>query len=156
MKPKPKKSRGGRPSNYRAEYAKQAYKLCLLGATDADIADFFGVTETTINNWKSAHPEFFESLKAGKAPADATVAASLYRRATGYRHRAVKIFNANGVPLVVPYTEIYAPDTTAAIFWLKNRRPDLWRDKQDHEHSGPEGGPVEMTITHRVVDPAAD
>lgn len=126
-----------RPSTYKAEFADQARKLCLLGATDKDLADFFGVTETTVNNWKSAHPAFVESLKEGKVQADANVAKSLYRRALGYSHDAVKIItvprgeNRGSDVQQVPYIERYPPDTTAAIFWLKNRRPDQWRDKQE-------------------------
>lgn len=125
--------KGGRPSTYRPKYAKQAYKLCLLGATDAELADFFGVNERTINRWKIAHEDFCQSLKAGKQEADATVAERLYRRALGYRHRAVKIVAdaKTGTEHVVPYTEHYPPDTTAAIFWLKNRRPEQWRDRHD-------------------------
>ena len=84
-------NKGGRPTEYRPEYNEQARKLCLLGATDAQLADFFGVSETTINNWKLAHPEFLESLKAGKEKADALVAHALYHRAIGYKHDAVKI-----------------------------------------------------------------
>lgn len=130
------KSRGGRPSSFKPEFAGQATKLCRLGAIDTDLADFFGVSETTINNWKDAHPEFLEALKAGKAEADAEVADRLFQRATGYEHDEVKVFLHEGEPVIVPLVKRYAPDTTAAIFWLKNRRPDLWRDKQDIEHSG--------------------
>ena len=60
----------------------------------------------------------------------------------GYSHEAVKIFNDGGQPLIVPYTEHYPPDTTAAIFWLKNRRPEQWRDKSQQELSGPGGSPL--------------
>jgi hypothetical protein len=69
----------------------------------------------------------------GKATADARVEQSLYRRALGYSHDAVKIFMPAGAvaPVIAPYVEHYAPDTTAAIFWLKNRRPDECRDKTD-------------------------
>ena len=56
----------GRPTNYKKEYDEQAYKLCLLGATDKEMADFFNVKEQTINNWKKNHPSFFESIKRGK------------------------------------------------------------------------------------------
>ena len=132
----------GRPSSYRPEFAEQARKLCLLGATDAQLGEFFGVSEVTINAWKTAHPEFLKSLKDGKEKADALVAHSLYHRALGYKHDAVKIIavargdNQGSSVEQVPYTEHYAPDTTAAIFWLKNRRPDLWRDKTETEHSG--------------------
>jgi hypothetical protein len=123
----------GRPSSYKPEYAEQAYKLCLLGAKDTEMADFFGVTEKTFNNWKTDHKEFLQSLKEGKEYADANVASRLYQRAMGYSHPEDKIFNDNGVPLVVPTIKHYPPDTAAAIFWLKNRRKEQWRDKQDME-----------------------
>lgn len=126
----------GRPSKYKPEYAEQAYKLCLLSATDKDIADFFGVDEATINRWKEKHPEFCESLKRGKEEADARVADRLYQRAMGYSHPEEKVFQYNGEPVVVPTTRHYPPDVTAAIFWLKNRQRDKWRDKQDVEVSG--------------------
>lgn len=126
----------GRPTQYRAEYADLARKFCLLGATDADLARSFEVGEATVNRWKLAHPEFCASIKAGKEEADANVAKSLYRRALGYTHPAVKIFCNAGEVTEAPYTERYPPDTTAAIFWLKNRKPEVWRDKQDVEHAG--------------------
>lgn len=118
---------GGRPTSYNAEYAEWAVKLCRLGATDADIAKAFEVSETTINAWKHEHVEFSEALKKGKAFADAEVADKLFQRATGYSHPAVKMFMFQGVVVKEEYTEHYPPDTTAAIFWLKNRRSDLWR-----------------------------
>lgn len=123
---------GGRPTRYKEEFNEQAYKLCLLGYTDADIADFFKVTETTINNWKIAHPEFFESLKQGKVFADAKVADSLYNRALGYSHTDTKFATWEGkITDSIEYTKHYAPDPTSAIFWLKNRQPKQWRDKQE-------------------------
>ena len=131
---------GGRPSEFKEEYVKIAHRMCLLGATDAELADAFDVCETTINAWKLAHIEFSEALKSGKAMADAMVAESLFKRATGYQHPAVKIFNDQGAPLIVDYIERYPPDTTAAIFWLKNRQRATWRDKQD----------VEQTVTADV------
>lgn len=126
----------GRPTKYKEEYAEQTYKLCLLGATDADLANFFEVDEATINRWKNDHPEFCESVKKGKEIADATVAEKLYHRAIGYEHPEDKIFNDSGTPLIVPTTKHYPPDPTAAIFWLKNRQKDKWRDKQDVNLSG--------------------
>ncbi|TRB81349.1 helix-turn-helix domain-containing protein, partial [Mannheimia haemolytica] len=74
----------GQPTKYKPEYVTQVEKLCLLGATDKDIADFFEVAESTINNWKIEYPEFLESIKKGKLLADANVANSLYKRALGY------------------------------------------------------------------------
>jgi Zn ribbon nucleic-acid-binding protein len=133
---------GGRPTDYKTEYAKQAYNYCLLGATDEDLASFFDVTETTINNWKESNVEFFESVKAGKEVADAKVAQSLYKRATGYKHKAVKIFQVNGEPLIVPYVERYPPDPTSMIFWLKNRQKKKWRDKVEHGVTDSDGNDV--------------
>lgn len=138
---------GGRPPLYRQEYAEQALKLCMLGATDAEMAAFFKVEERTINRWKVDHAEFCQSLKDGKDGADANVASRLYSRAMGYSHQAVKIVAdaKSGAEHSVPYTEHYPPDTTACIFWLKNRRSDRWRDKQDIEHSG------EIGLAERLV-----
>lgn len=136
----------GRPTSYDPEFAKQAEKLCKLGATDADLADFFGVHIRTVANWKAAHSEFLQALKAGKDEADDRVERSLYQRAVGYSCDAVKIFMpANALkPVYAEFVEHHAPDTTAAIFWLKNRRPDQWRDKATQEITGPDGGPVQI------------
>lgn len=128
-------SNAGQPTKYKDEYAKQAYKLCLLGSTDEDMADFFEVSKSTINNWKHDYPEFLDSIKRGKISADANVASRLYKRAIGYEHDEDKIFNNNGEPLIVPTTKHVQPDTTAAIFWLKNRQPKMWRDTQNIDHT---------------------
>lgn len=109
---------GGRPSNYKDEYTFLAYKYALLGATDKQLAEFFDVTEKTINNWKHEHVEFLHALKDGKDVADANVAEALYKRATGF----------------TVADKYYPPDTAAAFIWLKNRAG--WRDKQEIEHSG--------------------
>jgi len=134
----------GRPTAYKAEYPEQAAKLCALGATDAELADFFKVTTVTIWRWQSAHEEFCNALKRGKEAADERVERSLYARATGYTFEAVKIFMPVGArkPVYAKYQEHVAPDVTAQIFWLKNRRRDDWRDKQDHEHTGKDGTPL--------------
>lgn len=118
-----------RPSKFKPEFVERAQKLANLGATDRDVADFFGVDERTINRWKQDHEGFCQALKVGKDAADARVEQSLYRRALGYTHDAVKIaVNAQGEVTQVPYVEHFPPDTTAAIFWLKNRKPSDWRD----------------------------
>ena len=139
---------GGRPTSYRPGYVKQAASLCELGATDPDLARAFGVSIRTIAYWKRTHPEFLQALKVGKEVADERVTDSLYQRATGYTYDAVKIFMPAGAkePVYAKYREHVPPDTTAMIFWLKNRKPDEWRDK--HEVGGSGGG----AIIVRVVD----
>jgi hypothetical protein len=137
-----------RPTDYKKEYCEQVEKLCRLGAIDKEIADFFGVAESTLNLWKQRHPEFSESIKRGKVLADANVADRLYQRAMGYEHQAVKIVAdaKSKDEHIVPYTEHYAPDTTACIFWLKNRQPEKWRDKIHQEVGGEGGGPLVVEI----------
>lgn len=136
----------GRPTDYEPEYAVQAEKLCLLGATDSELADFFEVATRTIYRWQVQFPEFSQALKDGKQQANDRVRRSLYHKAIGYSHESVKIFMPSGAvePVYAPYTEHTAPDTTAAIFWLKNREPGLWRDRVQQEISGPDGKPIEM------------
>lgn len=143
---------GGRPSKYDPAFVEQAKKLCRLGHTDIEIADFLEVNIATLYRWKNDHPEFCDALKEGKAEADNRVEASLYHKAIGYSFDAVKIFMPANAPAPVhaPYREHVPPDTTAAIFWLKNRQPSRWRDKHDHELTGKDGGPIETrTVTNR-------
>ena len=126
------KKKRGRKSEYRIEYADQALKLCLLGATDKELSEFFSVSEQTLNKWKKDYPEFLESLKKGKNIADANVASRPYNRAIGYNCKATKFATSNGkITDSKEFIEHYPPDTTAAIFWLKNRQPEKWRDKKE-------------------------
>lgn len=128
----------GRPSSFEDKFIDQARVACgNLGATDADLAELFGVSVTTIDNWKNEFPEFLGALKAGKVEYDSQVVRKLRERAMGYSHPAVKIFHDKEAgTTLVDYTEHYPPDTTACIFWLKNRQPSEWREKQEVEHSG--------------------
>lgn len=144
----------GRPTDYQEEYAEQARKLCLLGHTDVELAAYFEVSEATINNWKIAHPTFLESIKSGKDQADSNVADRLYQRAMGFTHPEVDIKVVAGVIVQTPITKVYAPDPTAAIFWLKNRQKAKWRDKVETELTGKDGGPVEFaSIERKIVRP---
>jgi len=143
----------GRPSSYEPEFAAQATKLAALGATDIEVADFFEVDVRTIYRWKHDHPAFCQALNVGKEKADERVVNSLYQKAVGYEQDAVKIFmpaNA-GEPVYAEYREKIAPDTTAAIFWLKNRRPADWRDKTEVDQSVK--GELKHRIERVVVDP---
>lgn len=128
----------GQPTKYKIEFAVQAEKLCKLGATDMEIADFFEVDVRTVYNWKHDQPEFFHALKQGKAESDDRVERSLYQKAIGYEQDEVKIFMPGGAdePVYAPFRAKISPDTTAAIFWLKNRKPEEWRDKAVTEFEG--------------------
>lgn len=130
-------SKRGRPAKYDPAFATQAEKLCNLGATDADLADFFGVATRTIERWKGEHEEFCRALKDAKEVADQRVERSLYQRAVGYQVDSVKIFMPAGAaePVYAEFRENVQPDVTAAIFWLKNRKGDVWKDKKDVETS---------------------
>lgn len=127
---------GGRPSLYTPDFAKQAIKLCELGATNVDLADAFEVTVRTIERWAVQHEEFCRALKTGKEAADDRVERSLYNRAVGYTFDSEKILTlksagGEGVIERVKIKEHVPPDVTAQIFWLKNRRKDQWRDKHE-------------------------
>lgn len=113
----------------------QLYKLCLLGVTNDQIADFFNINVDTITEWCKSYPEFREAYYKGKMGADAAVAASLYHRALGYKHNDEDIKIYEGQIIKTDTVKHYPPDTNAARYWLNNRRPKEWRDKTEIEHS---------------------
>jgi transposase-like protein len=133
MDDEPEKGAVGRPTAYRPEMVEQGRKLAHLGATDREIAEFFDVSESTLYLWKHQHPEFSEAIKLGKDAPDARVVQSLYRKAVGYSYDSEKVFQYEGEVIRAPVVEHVPPSDTAAIFWLKNRRRDEWRDRQDVE-----------------------
>jgi hypothetical protein len=124
---------GGRHSQF---VIRRAELACRAGFTDRELAELFDVSLSAIEKWKRQREEFRNALKVGKAEADNRVERSLYERANGYNFEAVKIFMpANRAkPVYAPYIEHVPPDTTAIIFWLKNRDPQHWRDSQQLEH----------------------
>lgn len=129
----------GRQSSYKPENAKQAGKLCELGATDAELADFFEVSVRQVHRWKIIYPEFAEALKVGKDIVDDKVERSLLELASGYRYtevQAIKVRVAKDTDQIemVEVERVCPPNVTAQIFWLKNRRPDQWRDVHKVEH----------------------
>ena len=189
---------GGRGiTTYLPELDEQAYNYCLLGATNETLAQFFGVSSTTIKKWIKKYPGFGESVRKGKLMADMEVAGSLYRRAIGYTFQQVvsefvkapatkgepekvpnmvgTFFNKDGNGLQVPAAQTASekvtntvgpflpedmedtrivrvttreviPDVRAQIFWLKNRQPKLWRDKQEIDHKSGDGKMGVVTI----------
>jgi len=149
-------NKGGRPPIYNETIPERAYRLCLLGLIDTELAIAFDVDVSTIDNWKKVHPEFSKSLKKGKKDADAKVAVSLFQRANGYSHPSEHITTRKVVNdgteeieiIKTPIMKYYAPDTTACIFWLKNRQKELWRDVNRSEITGADGAP--LVLEHKV------
>lgn len=121
----------GRPTKFKADFVEQVRKLCELGATDMELADFFGVDTRTIYRWRIEHPEFCQAAIVGKESADDRVERALYQRAVGYSFESEKVFHNQGEVVRTPITEHCPPDPSAAMNWLKNRRGDKWRDKQE-------------------------
>jgi len=126
---------GGRPRAYDPSFAIEAQALCERGATDMELAEHFDVTVRTIYRWRNAFPDFCQAVVIGKDAADDRVERALYNRAVGYSFESEKIFNYQGVVVRADVVEHVPPDQGAALNWLKNRRGDKWRDKQEVEHT---------------------
>lgn len=136
---------GRHPNWYTDEHAPTAFELALLGQTEEQMAETFGVHPQTIVRWM-AKPKFRRAVEAGRAKADGKVARALYERAQGYSHDAVKIFLPPGAkePVYAPYVEHYPPDTAAASLWLRNRQPKLWRERSENVQ-------VTMTLEQMIL-----
>lgn len=140
----------GRPSKYKDEFAGQAAKLCKLGATDAQLADFFGVAISTVALWKVEHPAFSDALRVAKEAADERVEQALYRRALGYQHDEIDIRVVGNMIVKTPVRKHYAPDAASMIFWLKNRQPAKWRQTPPEGDEGDE--PAKTTVVFEIRD----
>ena len=124
----------GRPESYRPEFAKQAQGLCELGATDWELAKFFEVDTATIYRWRNYHKDFCGAVKAGKESADDRVERSLFGRSVGYSFESEKVFQFRGKVVRAKIVEHVPPDPGAAMNWLKNRRPEVWRETSEVVH----------------------
>lgn len=104
------------------------------GLTDEQIAKNIGISRSTLNVWKDRYSDISNALKKGKDIIDRQVENALLKRALGYEYEEVKEKFEDGVitERTVMKKEV-VPDTTAQIFWLKNRKPDKWRDKPAYE-----------------------
>lgn len=119
------------------------------GLTDEQLAAKIGITATTLYDWKNKYPVISEALKRGKEVVDVEVENALLKRAMGYEYTETRTETTeDGMTKTVVTKRAMPPDTTAQIFWLKNRRPAVWRDKQQVEHSTDK--PFEVNI--KVVE----
>lgn len=107
------------------------------GLTDEQIAENIGIALSTIYAWKNKYLEISDALKRGKDFADREVENALHKRAKGYEYIETKtIIGVDGKKRIEKTTKHMAPDPTAAIFWLKNRKPEQWRDRKISELAG--------------------
>ena len=107
------------------------------GLTDEQIADNIGIRRPTLYDWKNKYPDISDALKKGKEVIDRQVENALLKRALGYEYvETTKELTDLGLTVTKQVTKQVAPDTTAQIFWLKNRKPKEWRDKKETEVTG--------------------
>lgn len=124
----------GRPTKYDESYPDQAERLCKIGACDTQLAEYFKINMDTLIEWKNKYPIFSEAIKRGKDDWDThLIEGALKKRALGMTRRVQKLTKDGDV---FDTEEEVVPDATSMIFWLKNRNPGRWRDKQEHELSG--------------------
>lgn len=123
-------------TEHRQEILTEAKALGLAGATDFEITEEFGIDQRTLYKWRARDPQFAAALSLSKDIADSRIEASLYQKAHGYTYRSEDIRVVDGVVVRVPTITHVPPDTTAMIFWLKNRRRAHWTDQQDVNITG--------------------
>jgi hypothetical protein len=135
---------------YDPKFIRIAQEVCRLGATYRELAMVLDVNVDTITEWRLKYPAFEAATRVGKDEADERVTHSLFQRAVGYYIETVKLFVIDGEIKREPVREYVHADTTACIFWLKNRRPDQWREKQTLEHTGANEGPITIETARKI------
>lgn len=139
------------------------------GLTDEQIAKNLGISKVTFYKYMNEYTELSEHLKKGKEVVDIEVENALLKRALGYKYKEVTkekisqkdssgrpLIDMHGMPvykleITKEITKEVSPDTTAQIFWLKNRKPEVWRDKQQIEHSGNINNPYEGLTKEQLL-----
>jgi hypothetical protein len=144
---------GGRPTFYKPENADIARLACMLGATNDDLAERFEVSPRTVDNWIATIPEFGDAVRQGRQVADESVVSALFARATGMERKVTKAFCHKGQPITVSYTVALPPDVRACMFWLRNRRPQQWRENRPPEDARAvlDFGELEQTSRRAVL-----
>ena len=124
-----------------------------IGLTDEQIAKNCGIAACTLYEWKNKYPEIADALKKGKARADTEVENALFRRATGYEYDEITWEDGVETRRVRKHV---AGDVTAQIYWLKNRRPDLWRDRRNDQQEADESRGETGVVVIPAVLPEVD
>lgn len=161
------KKKVGRPSKRKKINLKKAEKLAEDGFTNNQLAEEFGVSPATISTYLKDWEDFSEAIKRGKDKADRKVEMSLFKRATGFEYdeityektkpslgigvkrgeeKDIEVMDIKAVPMYKTkiVTKQVVPDTVACIFWLKNRKPEAWREKQEINLGGQKDNPIEV------------
>jgi len=159
----------GRKGLFRDFMYREARKLARLGMTMEEIADFWGVSRRTLQRWAAARPDFCHTIKKARAEADTKVEESLYNRARGYKytekHYETRFNEVTGrmeKVLVRAIEKHVPPDTTAAVFWLLNRKRERWKDRRQLEITPDSRLPLEIIVKDgrkkegRVIGPAEE
>ena len=125
-----KQRSAGRPSKFKQEYCDRAFDFALVGMTDDEIAGALKIDRATLYRWKNSYPELCDAIKRGRDRYDTEVVeTALRQRAAGYEYTE-EVMTRDG-PSVL--TKRFHGSDTAAIFWLKNRQPERWRDRVEHD-----------------------
>ncbi len=134
-----RKNRGGRPPKYRPEYAKATEIMLRRGATIGELAEAFGVTNSTIHAWRNQHQEFSDKFSESDIDVmKGRIIRSLAELASGYTQETVKVFSHKGIPVVVPIREHVPPSFAAIKHFLAVKDPAVWQIKEAVELSGDE------------------
>ena len=116
------------------------------GLTDEQIAQNIGISRSTLNEWKKRFPDIKDTIKRGKEVVDRQVENALFKSAVGYEYTEItKELTDSGMKVTKRVTKQVAPNPTSAIFWLKNRKPNVWRDKKETQLSG------EMSVNNPLL-----
>jgi hypothetical protein len=126
-------NKGGRPTKYDPSMVDRANELCSgAGLTDKQLGTAFGVDEATINRWKQEHEDFREAVLEGKDEFDTRHAEA--KAALGYLYTEIyKELTEEGLIVTKTVTKQAGPNPICLIFWLKNRNPRRWKDKQEQD-----------------------
>lgn len=143
-----------RPSDFKPEYTQRVAELCATGLTDEEVAQELGCSVRTLYRWQHGNPEFCQALKLGKVAPNERVKQSLYHSAIGFRYteqQAIKVKDGDGVERVevVEVERACPPNPTAQVFFLKNRVPEEFRDKQ--EITGADGKDLVPALDSQAV-----
>lgn len=125
------------PLVFLPDYLDQVKAVAMQGLSDSEMAEQFGIPKTLISKWKKFYPAFEEAIEKGRTMADVAVVQALHKKAIGFDYHKDVISQGE----VFTIQHVVEPETNAIKYWLNNRQPKHWGDKQHHEVSGKAGAP---------------